>query len=109
LVENSSVDNKKEGAIGPYQIREIFVKDVNRISGENFTHEDARNPRKAKQMTFIYLTYYGKKHEERTGKRLTARSLGRLFNGGPMGNYKKCSEDYGNRCQNIYDMTQRRK
>lgn len=111
MVENSSTDNLKENAIGVYQIRPIFVRDVNRISGENFTHDDARNKRKAAQMTFLYLTYYGNKYKERHGKPLTARTLGMMVNGGPFGylNKSAAAMEYGQRCQNLYDQRNNRR
>jgi hypothetical protein len=104
LVEDSSTDNLKEHAIGVYQIRPIFVKDVNLISKhEVFSHEDARNARKAQQMIFIYLTYWGNKYEEKTGYRVDAETLGRIINGGPNGWKKSSTREYGERCKNLYE------
>lgn len=98
LVEDSSMDNVKEQAIGLYQIRPIFVEDVNRIAGTSFKHEDARNARVAQQMIYIYLTYYGKRYEEKTGKVASAEIMGRIFNGGPNGYTKEATVVYGRKC-----------
>lgn len=108
LVEDSSTDNVKEQAIGIYQIRPIFVEDVNRIiklkgGTESYEHEDARNARKAQQMIFVYLTYYGKQYKVATGNDPDAFILGRIFNGGPKGYQKDSTLDYGYRCENLYD------
>lgn len=102
LAENSTVDNVEEQAIGLYQIRPIFVEDVNRIAATNFKHEDARNARLAQQMIFIYLKYYGEKYSKATGKVATADILGRIFNGGPKGYLKEATLEYGRRCGNFH-------
>jgi hypothetical protein len=103
LTEASPVDNVAENAIGTYQIRPIFVQDVNRIlKHEVFTHQDARNERKAKQMIYIYLDYYGSRYKAITGKEPDARILARIFNGGPNGWTKQATVDYGNRAMNIW-------
>ena len=103
LTENSFVDNLEENAIGRYQIRPIFVQDVNRIlKHDRFTHEDARNERKACQMIFIYLEHYGKRYTKLTGKEPDARALAMIFNGGPNGYLKWQAADYGIRALNIW-------
>ena len=108
LAEDSSKDNVKENAIGIYQIRPIFVEDVNRINvlmgGEIlYKHEDARNARIAQQMIFVYLTYYGRQYKLDTGKEPDAFVLGRIYNGGPKGYQKDATLDYGYRCENLYE------
>jgi hypothetical protein len=103
LIEDSSTDNLKENAIGPYQIRPIFVEDVNRIASTRFVHEDARHERKAQQMIYVYLMHYGARYEGRTGQEADASVLGRIFNGGPFGYTKEATKDYGERCQNLYE------
>jgi len=103
LCENSHVDNKKESAIGKYQIRPIFVEDVNRIIGEDvYTHEDARDKTKAQNMIRIYLVYYGNRYKERTGLAPDAEVLARIFNGGPIGCNKLATKNYGLRAKNYY-------
>ena len=108
LAENSSVDNKSEEAWGIYQIRPIFVEDVNRIvklngGDEVFKHEDARNARIAQQMIFVYLTHYGRQYKLAMGKEPDAFVLGRIFNGGPKGYQKDATLDYGYRCENLHE------
>jgi len=104
LTEQSTVDNIPEKAIGGYQIRPIYVKDVNRIAGTKFTHEDARDDRKAQRMIAIYLRYYGDRYEELTGLKATAYVLGMIHNGGPNGyrNASKKARDYGRRAAKFY-------
>jgi hypothetical protein len=44
-------------AVSAYQIRPIFVKEVNRISGRSFKNADRRNEAKAREMVSIWLAY----------------------------------------------------
>lgn len=110
LAEDSSTDNLKENAIGIYQIRPIFVEDVNRIvklhgGDEVYKHEDARNARKAQQMIFVYLKYYGRQYKLAMGKEPDARVLGMIHQGGPKGylNTSELALEYGERCANLYE------
>ena len=75
--------NCKEGAYGLLQIREICVKDVNRIAGTAFTHNDAFDPEKAIKMFLVYVTHYAT--EERIGRDPTIQDAARIWNGGPDG------------------------
>jgi len=90
-------DNGK--AYGVYQIHKSYVEDVNRISGKNFTHEDAFDKDKAKEMVEIYLTNYGKSYEKKTGKKATNEVLARIHNGGPNGYKKDATKKYWNKVQ----------
>jgi len=85
LCENSHTDNISEQAIGQYQIRPIFVQDVNRIAGTSYRHKDARDERLAQAMIFTYLRHYGKAYERNTGKKATPTVLAMIFNRGPQG------------------------
>ena len=103
LCENSHVDNKKENAIGKYQIRPIFVEDVNRIIvGDTYTHEDARSKSKARNMIRIYLVYYGIRYKRITGLEPSVQVYARIFNGGPIGYAKLATKNYGLRAKNFY-------
>ena len=75
---NPLVWNYKEDALGPLQIRPVFVDDVNRIVGRSaFTYDDRRSVLKSMNMAVIYFQHYGE------GK--TPQDLARMFNGGPDG------------------------
>ena len=84
-------------AYGVYQIHESYVQDVNRISGKNFTHADAFDKDKAKEMVEIYLNHYGKSYEKKTGKKATNEVLARIHNGGPNGYKKDATKKYWNK------------
>jgi hypothetical protein len=106
LCENSTVDNVAEGAIGKYQIREIYVRDVNRIAKTSYIHEDARDEKKAKEMIEIYLKHYGRRYIINTNKPLSVKVLAMIYNGGPKG-YRNKSEkalDYGERAVKFYNI-----
>ena len=81
---NAVGDNGK--ALGCFQLHKIHVRDVNRIIGrEQYTYADRRNPRKSAEMVVIYLNYYGRLYERKTGKKATFEILSRIHNGGPNG------------------------
>jgi len=53
--------NENEQAAGLYQIRPIFLRDINRILGyEKYVFADRYDPSKAKEMAYIYMCHYGK-------------------------------------------------
>lgn len=81
-------------AWGLLQLHSIYVKDVNSFAKTKFTHADAFNPQKAKQIVKLYLIHYGKAYERRTGKKATLEILARIHNGGPRGYEKKATESY---------------
>lgn len=73
-------------AYGCLQIHEICVKDVNRIYGTNYVHEDAFHREKAIRICELYLSYYAS--EKSLGRKATFEDMARIWNGGPNG-YKK--------------------
>ena len=81
-------------AYGCLQIWNIVIQDVNRISKSNFKHKDAFNRDKAFKIAEIYLNYWGKVYERKTGKKVTNEVYARLFNGGPSGYKKKSTIKY---------------
>ena len=84
---DSSAYNHKENAAGPYQIRPVYLKDVNRIVGyEKYRLEDRFDALKAKEMVVTYLSHYGK-HK-------SLEALARIHNGGPRGDKKKSTLRY---------------
>ena len=72
-------------ALGCLQIHAIYVRDVNRIAGTEYTHTDAFDRVKSITMTGIYLAHYGKRYTRITGKPVTYEVLARIHNGGPDG------------------------
>ena len=76
-------DNGK--AKGILQIWNVVIQDVNRIYKTYFTHDDAFDKEKAKEIASKYLQFYGEQYEKKTGKTATTEVLARTFNGGPNG------------------------
>jgi len=75
--------NAKEDAAGLYQIRPIYLADVNRLLGyPRYKLADRYDPVLAKEMVVIYLRHYGKNK--------SIEAMARIHNGGPRG-YKKTS------------------
>lgn len=84
---NPSAHNKAEDAVGLYQIRKIYVDDINRILGKpHFSYKNRWSAYKSRLMVGVYLNHYGR------GK--TIEQLARIHNGGPRGHEKKATEKY---------------
>ena len=71
-------------AIGSFQIWEIYVSDVNRISGKQYKFSDRYSREKSKEMVRTYLSHYGGTIEE----------MARKHNGGPQGHKKASTLKY---------------
>lgn len=79
--------NPSEDARGIAQIRAVMVEDVNRIVGEDrYTHNDAYDPVKAREMFDIYNRHYHPKGDY--------ERIARCWNGGPKGHKKKATLPY---------------
>jgi len=77
--------NGKPMAKGILQIWPAYVKDVNRVYGTSYTHNDMFNKEKAIDTTIKYLTHYGKRYTRLTGKQPTDEVYARIHNSGPNG------------------------
>jgi hypothetical protein len=75
------------GAVGPLQIHECVVEDVNRHLGyEAFDPRDREDPEQSCWIAYEYLSIYGK------GR--TDTELVRIWNGGPDGHLETCTLRY---------------
>ena len=98
-------DNGK--AVGILQLHEIYVRDVNRIWGTQYTPEDRYNARKSAEITILYLWHYGKHYERTTGNRATLEVLARIHNSGPFtGSWPKSTDNYVRKVKNEQRKTQ---
>lgn len=70
-------------AKGIFQIQPIVIKDVNRIYGTHYTHDDAFDPVKAKDIFDKYTSHWAKYYHKKTGKPITDEVIARIWNGGP--------------------------
>ena len=84
-----------------YQIREIYVADVNRILrnpryrlAAPFTLRDRLDRFKSRAMMEVYWAYYGERYRRLTGREPTAEVLARIHNGGPDGWRKTATLPY---------------
>ena len=85
---------------GLYQIRPVYVEDVNRINAQKpnwpgfpvYIHRDAFNPLTAARMVRIYLDHYAT--PERLGRPVTDEDRARIHNGGPNGWRKTATVGY---------------
>ena len=78
----------KDGEAGPFQIRNIYRRDVNRICNllginDHFTREDCLSWQRSAKMTRIYLEFWGR-HWVRKGYKLNYADLCAMHRwGGP--------------------------
>jgi len=79
-------------AVGPLQIHETTVFDVNRIAGTRFILGDRTDLRKSEAMARIYLGHYVTR--ERLGREPTMADFARTWNGGPAGHRKPSTLGY---------------
>jgi len=69
-----------------YQLRQIYVRDVNRIIGRNYySTTDFIDRQKVEKMMYIYWRAWGIHYQKKTGKPVTMEVLARIHNGGPIG------------------------
>ena len=85
-------DNGK--AYGCLQIWSIVVRDVNRVYHTKYTHKQMFDRYTSCEVTELYLMYWGKHYEKKTGKKATNEILARIHNGGPQGYKKEATKKY---------------
>ena len=77
-------------AVGPAQIWEVTVRDVNRIAGTSYRNEDRKSLTKSQEIFTIYTSHYGKKY----GVPVSDEVRAKIWNGGPSGPSKPQTEKY---------------
>lgn len=96
--------NKKEKAKGLYQIRPIYLRDVNRILNASFTNSQCYSPTHAKVIVRAYLKHYGNMYEKRTGRKASYIILSKIHNGGGVrGVFKKSTIPYAIKVMRAYN------
>ena len=79
------------GGVGLYQIREIYVDDVNRIYFTDFQYSDRLNPEKSREMVELYTAHYVPFYENAWD---WYEKRARTHNGGPLGAKKQSTLPY---------------
>lgn len=96
--------NVEEEAYGRYQIRPIYIKDVNRITGRNYSIEDVLDAQKALKIVQIYTKHYASIYSEKTGLPITDEVIARIHNGGGYkGALKECTKKYWKKVKEALD------
>jgi len=86
--------NPVEDARGIAQIRAIMVEDINRIVGDKrYSHDDAYDPVKAREMFDIYNRHYHPKGDY--------ERIARCWNGGPRGHKKQATLAYWRKVERV--------
>jgi len=70
-------------AWGCLQINNCVIKDVNHIYGRKYVHQDALDRDKSTTICYLYLLYWGRKYEIKTGKQATPRIMRQIWRKGP--------------------------
>ena len=92
-----------------YQLRRVYVRDVNRIRGWGVRYADAiGDTALARRCILAYWRHYGAVYERRTGRKATAETLARMHNGGPDGWRKAATVRYWRRVSRIYNSNKNR-
>ena len=93
-----------------YQINDLYIKDVNRITSHNtatnvlsFQIRDKYSKYKSQDMMLVYWKYYGSIYRDKTGKTPTFEVLSRIHNGGPVGYDKPSTTNYWNKVRRALD------
>jgi len=96
-IESNGNDQAKgrHGELGALQIKPILVRDVNRLMGTHYAHQQVTNRETATFIANAYLNHYG--------KNLSDESLARLWQGGPRGAKKPSTRAYGKRVMRKLD------
>jgi hypothetical protein len=100
IVESSGNDlaiGDNGRALGPLQIHRGVVQDVNRITGSNYRHSEMTNRVAARAVCEAYLTHYVT--EKRIGRKPTVADFAKVWNSGPEGFKKTCSDKYAAKVQ----------
>ena len=85
----------RHGELGALQIKPILVRDINRIMGTHYAHQQVTNRATATFIANAYLSHYG--------KNLGDESLARLWQGGPRGAKKSSTRAYARRVMRELD------
>ena len=84
----------REYSYGRWQIRRVYLEDVKRLRGRELEKAGYKNPgledvrkddRLGRLVVELYLGYYGKAYEKKTGRALTPEVAFMIHNGGPRG------------------------
>ena len=100
IVESSGNDRAigdQGRAIGCLQIHKAVVADVNKFTGSHYRHQDMTNRAQARAVCEAYLTHYVT--EKRIGRKPTIADFAKVWNSGPEGFKKTCSEKYAAKVQ----------
>lgn len=96
-IESGGNDQAKgrHGELGALQIKSIMVRDVNRIMGTHYAHQQVTNRAVSIFIAESYFAHYG--------KHLSDESLARLWQGGPKALKRSSTRAYGKRVMQKLD------
>lgn len=89
------------GEVGPMQILQACIDDVNALEGHQFTLVDAKTLDGAKNIFYLYTRIYA--GFARLGREATFEDLARIWNGGPNGYKNWRTRRYWRKVRRIFE------
>lgn len=86
-------------AIGPLQIHQCVIDEVNRLEKTSLKLSDMTDPSYSSYVCRLYLVYWASRMDHDP----SVSELARIWNGGPYGPVKSSTADYGRRVAAMYD------
>ena len=86
-------------AYGQLQIHEVAIKDVNRLYGTSYKHEDAFDYYLSIEICYLYLKFWSSARGT-----TEPEHLARIWNGGPLGHRKDSTLVYWEKIQKKWEM-----
>lgn len=86
-------------AIGPLQIHQCVIDEVNRLEKTTLKLSDMSDPSYSSYVCRLYLVYWASRMDHDP----SVEELARIWNGGPYGPVKSCTADYGRRVAAMYE------
>ena len=76
------------------QIREVCIRDVNRIYGTSYSMKDAHDVRRSHEIAELYLEYWAGEYRKKTGLTAGYEQYARIWNGAPDGRKTRATLPY---------------
>jgi len=86
-------------AHGVLQIHQIYLDDIIKNEGTEYTLEDIKDEAHARMACWEYLHHWCERLKKDTGREPTLEDAARIHNGGPNGYYEECTEQYWGKVQ----------
>jgi hypothetical protein len=99
---DTAVTKEKDGtlAVGRYQIRQIYIDEVNNREGTTYTLEDCKVDAIARAIIFQWMMH----NASAAGVMGDIHAMCRMHKGGPLGHLKRGTAERGERARNLVEV-----